>query len=495
LPKVTIERAASFSPHSAFEDSGGAGVERLRPQNHGISGQIATEVDNAADLILGIDFGTSTTKAVIRDQTAGRAYAVRFSTGEAGHLLASRVYRSNGGYSLDGGGNAIRDLKLRLLDAGVASPVAEFNDACAFLSLVIRHCRGWFFDSFRPRYARHQLAWQVNLGLPARSYEDAGKVRLFQRLAWAAANCASSPETSVTIESVDRWRRSSHSAYGAGAGAGDDGRQFEPEDVDVVPEIAAQVAGFVESARWDWRNRPMMMVVDIGAGTVDSALFSVGRDSSNRLRFAFFADEVLPNGVMNLHRERIGWLRRLLAENGIEDAAVENYLKRISVPTDRLLPIPEHERDYLPGFRVNIPDGALGLDEDFFRHRYCSQVFACIRQTRLRKGVGDRQLQALPFILAGGGARMGLYARIARTIDESAINVNTDRQQLRRPADMVAEGLRDENADRLSVAYGLSRRGPDGGPLGKYVRSVDIPDVLPRKKLEMESRFIDKSMI
>jgi hypothetical protein len=65
---------------------------------------------------------------------------------------------------------------------------------------------------------------------------------------------------------------------------------------------------------------------------------------------------------------------------------------------------------------------------------------------------------------------------------------------MRMPGDLHAPGLNTEDFDRLSVAYGLGRRAPDDGPLGKYVRSIDIPDVLPPARLEYEAAFVDKSM-
>ncbi len=496
LGHATVTKSGLFEPHPLFGAAAEATVSRCRPRHGGISKQLAGTPSDESDLVLGLDFGTSCTKAVIRDQTAGRAYSVRFTNAFGREfLLSSRLFRSGSAYSLDGGEISFRDLKLRLLNANVASPVGEFNDACAFLALAIRHCRGWLLDEFASRYRDHRLNWQVNLGLPARSYEAREKVRLFRRLAWAAASCAASSSPLIDEDLVDQFRVRSRELFNEGGKVPAFAAEFQPEDVDVVPEIAAQIAGFVESAKWDWKHRPMMMMVDVGAGTVDSAFFSVGRERSGQLRFAFFADEVLQNGVMNLHRERVAWLGKCFVNSAVVDDPVTKYLDAIAAPTDRTAAIPESEADYIRGYRISIPEGGLGIDDDFYRHRYSPQVFACIRQARLEKGVPDSQLSQLPFFMCGGGSRMNLYSRISGAITRAAINVTADSQSMGRPDDLLAEGLDPKDYDRQSVAYGLSRRGPDGGPLGKYVRSVEIPKVLPRTKLDYEVKFVDKSMM
>lgn len=492
----TIEKSGSFAPHPLFSPKGDVVSSRRMPRHDGIAKQLTSAPSDESDLVLGLDFGTSSTKAVIRDQTGGRAYSVKFAGGIGSEfLLLSRVFRTGGRYSLDGGQDSIRDLKLRLLNAGAASPVDEFNDACGFLALAIRHCRGWLLDEFAPRYRNHRLNWQVNLGLAARSYEERQKARLFRRLAWAAASCAASSNETIDEDLVDRFREQSGGLFREGTKAPTIAAEFQPDDVDVVPEIAAQISGFVESSRWDWRRRPMMMVVDVGAGTVDSALFSVGREGSGQLQFAFFADEVLQNGVMNLHRTRVAWLRKCMASAGVVDVPAMKYLDAIEIPTDRTAAIPESAVDYIPGYRISMPDGALGIDDDFRRHRYRPQVFACIRQARLQMGVPDSQLTQLPFFLCGGGSRMNLYRGIAEAITRAPINVTTETQRMHMPADLHPPGLDPGDFDRLSVAYGLSRRAPDGGPLGKYVRSMDIPKVLSRAKFDYEANFIDGSMV
>jgi hypothetical protein len=238
----------------------------------------------------------------------------------------------------------------------------------------------------------------------------------------------------------------------------------------------------------------MMMMVDIGAGTVDAALFSVTKLARSALSFRFYADDVRELGVMNLHRSRIDWLNAVLARSGILDPSVQEFLEEIRKPTDRIRPIPDHVSEYLAGIQIVCPDPKQSIDSEFFLQKYAPLIFSCIRQARLEKGVPDSQLAGLPLFLCGGGSRMPLYGQIAEAVNKAPITVTVDPMQLEIPKDLRAEGLRAAYYDRLSVAYGLSWNGAGGRPLGEYVRSIDIPPVSRPQSMDYQARYIDKSM-
>lgn len=489
VPPLKITATGPFSPNALLQVSPLSEAPRIRNRNDGISSQLTTDPEGASDLILGLDFGTSSVKAVIRDHLGNIALPVMF-TQDAVHpyLLPSRVWQTGETYSLDSGETAVRDLKLALLNSGSASPVAELEDAIAFLALVIRHCRGWLFDNYGGRYGKDMLTWRINLGLPARSYEDEKHVRLFRRLAWAAGNCAADPSPVITRELVGRYRSLSKAVI-EGVPENPDA-EFTLKDVDVVPEIAAQVFGFVESSRWNWRDNPMMIMVDVGAGTVDAAFFSVVQNNRT-LRFSFFANEVEQNGAMNLHRARIGWLRGIFNRGGVVDPALASFLDETEKPTDKLGRLPESVMDYAGGYRIEIPANESNGDDLFIKDKYRPQVFRCIRGAR-RQGVPDVQLQQLPMFICGGGARMEVFHCILEQINSAPVNVTLVEHRLPKPEELIAENLPASEFDRLSVAYGLSRQGAGGKPLGEYIRSVDIPPVLPPQPVDYQQYYIEQ---
>lgn len=497
-PGPTLRKTGPFKPNPLLVPARVHEDARIRPGHDGVAPDLLNGKQvpkDETDLIIGLDFGTSSAKAIIRDRFGGRAFAVPFTTSlENPYLLPSHVFRTGDSYSLDAGVHAKRDLKLGLLGCPAKSPVEEFNDACAFLALVIRHCRGWLLDTHALLYQRMKIRWSLNLGLPAASYEDDAVVRTFRRLGWAAANLASQEGWEITYANCDDFRQLSHDALAEYERGASYGSWFEYEDVDVVPEIAAQIFGFVTSAKWDWKARPMMMLVDIGAGTVDAAFFSFTRYVAKERRFAFFANDVQPNGAMNLHRERVAWLRDAAVLSGDEEQLI-SYLDEIKLPTDRTIPIPERVDEYLPGRQIVCPAGQELVDRTFYRTRYYKQVATCCGNAR-RTGIPDRQMVNVPCFLTGGGSRLALYGQVIGDISANSTVISLERMTLAPPGDdLVCPGLRDSDFDRLSVAYGLSGHGADGRPIGKVVRATEIHLPKDPPAIDWTSNYVGKELV
>jgi hypothetical protein len=495
-PVCRLVKVGEFHPHPLFDPSGQKGATFPVMAESGIAGQLTEHPDNETDLVVGLDFGTSTTKVVIRDRLAATGvFPIKFLPdvdGIGAYLVASRVFRTGETYSLMQGTEDAGNLKLGLLACKSARPVVEFNDCCAFLALIIRRARGEFLSSHRALYARHRLNWHLNLGLAARSYEDARMVTLFRRLAWAAMATACDAEApEITSGVVDQYRRTAFELFqNPSEGLADSERA-----IDVVPEVSAQLQGFMASARWDWSSRPVMMLVDVGAGTVDSALFHVRTPASGDSQLTFYSSRVEPNGVMNLHRQRVEWLRSLLPP-GAEHAEARLHLEQIAAPTGRLRPIPAVVGDYLPGYRVESSD--IDVDQKFRLDRYRAQVAGSINDAKVKKGLGREALKRVPLLLCGGGSRMDFYGSIVREINDTQGwgDVSVELTRLPVPGDLAETGWHADDFDRLSVAYGLSLAGHGESSLGRIVRSIEVPDVRPNRRDDDDgSRYISKDQM
>ncbi|WP_152624113.1 hypothetical protein [Cupriavidus sp. IDO] len=496
--RSTLVQIGLFHPHGLFAEDPSDEAPLPQLANDGVDGSMTADPENETDLILGLDFGTSSTKVVIRDAFAATSvFPVNLSgqrRGIDGFLLPSRVFKTADVYSLSGGTHRISNLKLGLLECPARSPVTEFNDCCAFLALVIRRARAWLFTEHRDVYARHAVNWRVNLGLAARSYEDKTVVDLFRRLAWAAANLASDSEArQITTSQVESWRRRSLDVL-AGRDRVVDGRAaFAWDEVDAVPEVSAQLQGFMKSARWDWRSRPVMMLVDVGAGTVDTAMFHVRVPSEADGVLTFYSSRVEPNGSMNLHRARVDLLKQLVPEGEIH-WPTRDYLCSIERPTDRLRPIPESIGDYLPGYELQTT--GIDPDEAFRRAGFRRQVVGCINDAKISKGIGIYQLSGVPLLLCGGGSRMGFYGSVGEVINSTpGWNVSVEVLRLPVPQDLADSGWHTDGFDRLSVAYGLSLSGEGGATLGTIVRATEVPDVQRYSARSEDDRFVSKDQV
>jgi len=477
-PSARMLKKGAFHPHPLLDPKADERPDLPALAYVGFERQLARMPSDATVFVIGLDFGTSTTKAVLRDIYREVALPVRFR-GEApgidAFLLPSSLCREGEFWSLSGDGARIRDLKLRLLHAQNDDPVDEFNDCCAFLALVIRRCRAWLLTEHGKEYRRHAIEWRLNLGIAARSYEDKMTVARFRRLAWAAANVASQPTVEIDRVTVDRYRLRSKIALDSGVLF--EGEEFQPDQIDVVPEISAQLQGFMRSARWDWRNRPVMMLVDVGAGTVDTALFMVGIHEGKPPVLVFFANRVEQNGVINLHRLRIDWLDKA-ARAGEAEKAVLDYLAAHRVPTDRLRPIPETVGEYVPGYDIDCR--SLNADDEFMKHNYRRQVAGCIQDARVGKGLSSNDLDGMPLLLCGGGARMRYFSRIADIIKETKEwSFKVEKLSMPVPAELADFGMNSDEFDRLSVAFGLAQIGEGDKSIGTIVRATDVPAQRP----------------
>ena len=498
-PGVRARLTGRFTLHELFSRSSRATFQRLRPRLDGIAPEIAKNPTNAADLILGLDFGTSTVKAVIRDHTAGQSYAVPFeSDARNPYLLPARVFRSPAGYSLDAGLERVANLKLGLLHCSAKLPVQEFNDACAFLALVIRHCRGWLLDRYGKIYGDHQLTWSVNLGLPARSYEDDDRVKLFRRLGWAAANLAADGNCrQIKEEDVTLFRQLSLEAYKHGEAEETLGDfEFRPREVDVVPEIAAQVFCFVHSSSWDSLRQPRFLLVDVGAGTVDTAFFALLEEPEDALRFVFYSTEVSPLGVINLHEARIGWIQKALRAGAISEPAIDRLVHGLRTLPGEFPVVPERVEDYAAGLVFDLPAGDRTIDEQFFHSELVPQAGDCLRQGKVEQGFSWRKLEGTPIFVCGGGARMRLYGRIPEGLNQKLRGSGSvEPTPLPIPPRFEAPGLERVEYDRLSVAYGLSWQGAGGRKLGEMIRREQITPLPVSERASFTDRYISKDQV
>ena len=486
-----LNKTGDFHPHAFFTNPK---IEQKKENVNilfGVNRQLSKFPQNETDLIIGLDFGTSSTKMVIRDVFANIVFPVKVNLDASGldqFLKPSYVYLSEGVYALSGKGERLDDLKLSLLSSKALFPVTEFNHCCAYLALMIRSARAWFLTEQEAIYRNHQLNWFINVGLAARSYEDDARVQLFRRLAWAAANLASDSRfLQITQDAVDQYRALSRGALSDVAPVETTTLEFSSTHIGVIPEVAAQIQGFMTSARWDWKSRPIMMLVDVGAGTVDTALFHV--NPLNK-KLTFYSTRVESNGAMNLHRERVSWLRKGVSDSA-EFSVVHEYLNFIEKPTGRIQPIPSAVADYLPGYRLLKIQ--KNVDELFRLYKYRTQVAGSINDAKVKKGIGakgSQQLIDVPLLLCGGGARLPIYSTISAEINQTTGwgSVSVEQTSMPVPVELRDTGWHSEDFDRISVAYGLSLE----QGLEKIVRSIDVPDIAPYVESATSDRFVSK---
>jgi hypothetical protein len=438
------------------------------------------------EVVIGLDFGTSSVKTIIADRALAKAFSVPFSTTEGigRYLLPSRLFETDGTYLLVDGDITHRDLKLSLL-ADPDDTEAQIRVA-AFLALIIRHSRGWLLSEHRDVYRQTNILWKLAVGLPAAHHLHSEHHALFQQVAQAAWLVAASSKLEITRESVGyALSRAEQLVTGSPPS-----RPAEEAEISVVPELAAQIYGYVASNRFN-RNAPnLYLMVDVGAGTVDSSLFRVEHSTGGKKKFTFFTSQVQPNGVMNLHRHRINWWEKVLSKLGPSNVPNTACLMNSKLSTDRLSSIPERFIDYFSGVAVTHRASVQDPDQEFFHKRVVVQVRGnTLWQTWRDKFLSRNDLSGVPMFLCGGGTRMQYYRDLEQEMSKMPGYswLKAEARPLEVPKSLIAPGLPRQDYDRLSVAFGLSFL-----EVSAVLKATPLPPILPDEVASWRDNYTDK---
>lgn len=442
-----------------------------------------SDVIDERQIVLGLDFGTSSVKVVVGDPALGKAFAVPFRDGYdlARYLLPTRLYETSGTFSLNAGDTIHRDLKLSLL-ANPDEPVLR-QRVIAFLALVIRHVRGWLLTEHREVYQRTRLFWKLAIGLPVAHLLNDELQRTFYDVAQIA--WLTSITTSINLESI----RTAECRQNLLRDTPENATEDEDIEVSVVPEIAAQIYGFVNSSRFNRRDPNIYLMVDVGAGSVDSSLFHVKPARGGKWDFEFFTSVVEPFGVMNLHRHRVQWWSETLTTDP-RGEVLTSGLREWKFPTDRMAALPESFLHYFSGVSLNLRNEKDDPDKYFFRYKILQQVRGKSYWRAWKDGLlTQEQLRGIPAFYCGGGMRMQYYSRLQHEMQSmpgfSWLKAMPKRVEL--PRNLEAPGLKRQDFDRLTVAYGLSFL-----EVGKVTKSLPLPKLPAQPESSWQSNYVDK---
>jgi hypothetical protein len=416
------------------------------------------------EAILGLDFGTSCTKVVIRTPFigGGQSFAVPFD----GLVGSGSPFLLPTGLQVDPDGSTrlaatlaspegwAHSLKLRLFidpsDQDAAAKVA------CYLSLVIRKARDWFLTFQRRNLPGHRFRWLVNMGIPSPGYEDdhiREAFRLVAEVAWNLSQGAKPVQRSKAMELLDK-------------------RDAPVADIPlgVVPEIIAEVGAY---ARSRYRNDGLHVIFDAGATTVDICGFRIDAKEGED-RYGLLTTLVEPLGVHQLHLRRMERIREL----GLIDQ-VDNGVRTLELG-DPLAVIPEQVGSYLRRGTMSRDD--VEIADTAFRKECWRAILKVTHTVRSKRDRWAPQWrEGLPVFLCGGGGGMALYRQAVEGVSEFSRNSYVDVAQFQKiPLPNILsfanERIPDRIAPRLAVAYGLSL---DEFDLGSIDPSTLIPDLLP----------------
>lgn len=414
----------------------------------------------SADLVVGLDFGTSCTKVVVRTPfiAGARAIAVRWGNVRRAnaYLLPTELWMDRRGEfrlhpASNVAGERFTDIKISLMD----QPADERSRAvaAAYLGLVLRRARRWFLDTQADIYGHYLLRWALNLGIPSAGYDDEHVRTTFgvvARAAWQLSLESRAPTLETAVRACRNVR-----------GNGDPDADTP---VEVVPEIVAEVIGYARSKR---RSNGLHVVVDVGASTLDICGFNLHAPDGEDC-YELFTSLVERLGLNELHLKRVAAIRQAGA-----------WASSLTPATalDPSSPIPVCGSDY-----VKQPSSVLReelTDVDDKHVMYCTnalmRVLMALKKHRYRRA--DAWRFGLPVFLAGGGRDFELIRKAMNEANKrfTAAVVAREIQWRRLPAPETLAN-NDVPNGRLDVAYGLSF---DRFDIGEIHPPEEIPDDEP----------------
>ena len=432
--------------------------------------------DGASDtspiqLIVGLDFGTSFTKVVLGESRI--RYAVPF--GEFSHdtnpyLLPSAVSTSgvDGTCTLGIRSHATKvfdNLKMPLIDRDFGDEIRL--PAMAFLALVFRYVRGWFFSTHSQTYKNRDIQWFVNIGLPTDTFDDEFLRKVYLNITRAAWHSSATPgpislarcADALSAPTKQAQRLAEHQTAG-----------LLPDDrINAFPEFAAQLTGYTRSPR---HFEDLHAMIDIGGGTLDVTVFNVVQ-RHGEFRFPIFARTVQPLGPRYLVRHRLHKL-------GIDD------LRGIS-PFENLPPNKE--------FAHSCTTSVLRIAEidTPFQRKVREFIGGPLLHTKQHRHPKSRHWKSgIPTFFCGGAIVSEFYARLLESFVEPDHPLRLLPSELPEPEDLEADLQGEASFGRLALAYSLSF---DPYDIGEIIRMNDIEDMEPDPMYDYTDRYVSKDMI
>jgi len=406
------------------------------------------------DLVIGFDFGTSCSKIIVQDVVIKTCYAISFkeiAIDRHGYFVPSQVFiNDESAFSLESSGNLLKDIKIRLMDSpdkiydeGLAVDLTAVEVTVAFIALVLQRAITWFLGKYQDVYRNTHIIWQLNIGLPSRSYDDKSMCEVFRLVAlagWRVAVLNNEVTVDCVKESIKNSRIDIRKPDKVKAPV------LHPDYVEIIPEVISEVIGY---ARSPLRNEGLHLLVDIGASTFDVSIFTLHSPEGEDC-YTIWTAEVELLGCLRLHRQRISKANEIM----------DNNLLKIDESLNGMTPLPEID-DYFPEttheLREAVRELRENIDVPFFRK--CKQrIYSVVLNAKnYILPLYPSWKKRLPVFICGGGSYSSEYRELIEDCNLEAFGMPRFRViELPKPEGLDAVGLNPKNYHRMAVAYGLS---------------------------------------
>lgn len=458
----------------------------------GILSHFSISGEGENEFYIGLDFGTSCAKAVVKDVNSDQSFAVQFQNAEGiqAYLIPTRIYKSNEGlFSLNSStGEKLSSIKLWLMN-NLGDEMCQMHFV-AYLAILLRLIRAWVYKELWDGHG--EINWECRIGTPSTLQEssdyDNDVHNLWKKLLILAWHI-SEQEGDVTHNLILKYLHTECWSWFSG---------LEPF-FGAIPEAAAEADGFLKShPAQDQQN---FTLVDIGSGTVDVSAFCRSESPTNGFTYITpFEMSVKELGTTNCHYRRLDWFISILQK--YEPRSVDEnklrfkFLNELCDERMRTLrtPLKNSFREYVRG--MTYVSSKISVDLKF-QEEIADQIRKvradCFHNQHLRQN----EIKQMPIILCGGGSRSLFYKKAINPRNSKIKNaswlINPIPTNLQ-PFDIELRGgkISANDYDRLLVAYGLCtgllRKAEDDRRAENQIRQS-------LKSYDLQDRYIDKDQV
>ncbi len=456
-----------------------------------------------SEVVMGIDFGTSSTKVAIRDVDRQLTFPVYFpmESGDQSQITPTALYLNQGKGRLRGAGEPIDDIKIRALKTD--SDDRSLAICVAYLALIIRYSRGQLWQRYSSNFSRRELKWRFHFGIPASDVRDFPVRDRYLAICRAAVFLSSSKSEDIDLQqAADLYRQCTtddgtevafdQASQGIQSTFYGSGEYFRREGVKIWPEVMAQTFGFLRSNLWNPQRMPRVMTVDVGAGTLDISLceVSISIDGDDAMVFTPLATFVDGLGLRNFVRHRYSTVLESCCSQSVRDqvSSCSESLAHIDWVKTRVPTNLFGDDGFFPRLGTQGDPGPIDLA---FKDQMGKMIWSQTVLPLYPEGTSAE----LPVFLCGGGKGVDFYRDfITGYAAHHGWRVRFDMKDVRSGQDFI-----DSDAaifDRVSVAYGLAF--PD---LGLF---IDDGFGVPKAKLDLDLKpispkwadsYVDKDMV
>lgn len=458
-----------------------SGVRRESRRDAKAHGPLIRRTKEKVHIQVGLDFGTSSTKAVYSHVGRRLSRAVCFShdlPNYPRYCLPSLAAINNRGQLLLGT-DAARFLADREWDSGfqrfkviVAGKYDEvFRDSvteenfhryldenhCAdriaadeltalYLAHSMKECRELIEKS--PDYRDVELDIAFNICMPIDHIQNNVVNGVFRRIFSKAEG----------IESA--WRASAKGTdlWGSLQGQGE-GPQGSEKRVFAIPEAVAAMASYLVSLR---KQPGRHAIIDFGAGTTDVSICNLSFQTGQSISY-WYAARNIPKGTIGVERVVVKHISECSGDSSCSCCEVTNFLERLAMgnvqtPGDR-------------GESRSLYDNIHGEIRSIRDSKVYSEAWGNA-YSRLRK---QSAWENVEIFLTGGGASLPFVKGVFSVPWWKNLHIRYPVNSLPTPDD-YHPGDGDAPFNRMSVAYGLARPKPE---FDDYILPSDVGDHTP----------------